>query len=230
MIIYGDTNNFLKNFFSTTKSQAFLLAGEISYLEDLLIRYILCEKKSFCKKCSTCLAEGSIDFKKFENDFLKIEDAREIQRAANQKSLSGAKIFLIKSHNIAEDAQSTLLKTIEEPHPETYFVMSGVREHTLTAPLLSRLSILSKMNKEDNLDPKFRFTADSIPQNREEAEELFRNIELWINGKIKKGNNFKLMAEFLGEIFEAKKRFYEKTYSLKMIFEHLYASKCYFEK
>ncbi|MBI2024078.1 hypothetical protein HYT00_01685 [Candidatus Giovannonibacteria bacterium] len=218
MIISGDINKFFKNFFSSANSQAFLLAGETYDLENLLIRHILRGH-----------AENSLDLRKYENDFLKIEDAREIHRVANQKSLSGPKIFLVKSGYIAEDAQSTLLKTIEEPYSDTYFILSGVPEFSLSAPLLSRLTIFNRTNAAPEAGSKLVFSKDSIPQTRDDAEKLFREIEIWADNKIRSGNNAKLSAEFLEELMASKKRFYEKTYSLKMIFEHLFMAKCYFE-
>lgn len=235
MIIARDIDKFFKNFFRSAKTQAFLLVGDNSETENLLIRYLACEDKNFCKKCESCQSESFLYAPVYGGESLKIEDAREIQFAANQTALYGPKIFRIKSAYIAPDAQTTLLKTIEEPHPGTYFIISLASEASLSLPLLSRLTVFKRNRHDENTEiSKLKLNLEDIgalSQNREEAEEVFRKIEAWMEQKISAVNpkSSTSFSGFLEDYFEIKKRFFEKTYPPKMLLEHLALSTYYFE-
>jgi len=230
-----DINQFFKNFFKGADAQAFLLIGDDGKAEDLLIRYLTCELKTFCKKCAGCQVDLFLGARVYEGESLKIEDAREVQFAASQTALYGAKIFRIKTGYIAADAQATLLKTIEEPHPKTYFIISLASEASLSLPLLSRLTVFKQYKQsEDASGSKFKLNledAGSMAQNREEAEEVFRKIEGWMESKMSTMNpdSAGSFSGFLEDYFEIKKRFFEKTYPPKMLLEHLALSKYYFD-
>lgn len=234
MILGKDIDKFFKNFFRSGGAQAFLLVGDDGEIEDLLIRYLSCESKTFCKKCETCEAESYFGARVYEGESLKIEDAHEIAFAASQTSLYGPKIFRIKTSYIAPDAQATLLKTIEEPHPATFFIISLASEASVLPPLLSRLTIFKKNEDADDGHTKLKLSLEDIgpiAQNREEAEKIFRKIEAWIAHRIEALNpaSAASFAWFIEDYFEIKKRFFEKTYSPKMLLEHLALSKYYFE-
>jgi len=235
MIIDGDINQFFRNFFRDGRAQAFLLVGDGGETENLLMRYLACYDKSFCKKCEACQSESFLGARVYEGESLKIEDAREIQFAANQTALYGSKIFRIKSGYLAPDAQTTLLKTIEEPHPETYFVISLASDASLSLPLLSRLTVFKKSKQDEKAEiSKFKLNLEDIgalAQNRDEAEEVFRKIEAWMEPKIRTLNtdSAMLFSGFVEDYFQIKKRFFERTYSPKMLLEHLALSKHYIE-
>lgn len=236
MILGKDPDKFFKNFFSAARAQAFLLAGGDKELEELLVRYLNCESRSFCKRCPACESGPSLDVKRYEGELLKIEEAREILRMSNQSSLSGPKIFLIKTDFIAPEAQGTLLKTIEEPHPDTYFIISLPSEAFLSAPLLSRLTTLrSGLTKISKDKKELKFTLEAVSllaKDRPEAERTFRRLEWWVRDKIESSSpeNLPRLGEFLEDLFEAKRRFFEKTYPPRMLLEHLILSKYYLEQ
>src|SRR3989344_6036673 len=99
MIIGNDFRGFLKKYLSKGGQQAFLLEGVAEESEDLFIKYLGGD------------AENIFDIKRFEEDILKIENAREIQFGASLSSFSGSpKVFIIKSRYVADDAQAPLLK------------------------------------------------------------------------------------------------------------------------
>jgi len=238
MIVGKDVGGFLRDFFSRASAQAFLLqdfsseAGEPGGLEALLVRYLSCEKKSFCKKCAGCVSDSPFDLHVYEGDALAIKEAREIQWSANQSGFGGSKIFLIKNKYIAPDAESTLLKTIEEPHPDTYFILSSVSELALSRPLLSRLTLLRRTGGGDWRAAKFKFTLESVPalsQERGDAEEAFQKIELWAEEALFKSNseNLDAITLFIEDLYETKRRFFEKTYPPRMLLEYLAISKYY---
>ena len=234
MIIGRDLGNFLKTFFSRGPAQAFLLQDESGDLEPLFLSYLACEKKSFCKKCSGCQAEITLDLMRFEDEALKIEDAREIQRKASQSSFLGAKIFLLKNSYIAPEAQATLLKTMEEPHPDTYFVLSKVPVEALSRPLLSRLTVLRRVEDRPRVAKNFKLELEDVqklPQERLEVEKIFRKLEIWADEKSRNltAAHLGMLVSFIEDLYETKLRFFEKTCPPKMLLEHLAISKFYLE-
>lgn len=91
------------------------------------------------------------DFFVFPKEIFGIDEARELRLLAVRKSLTtttgdlpaqpGKKIFLITPELITPEAQNALLKTFEDPVPDTYFFLS-VREEGLVIPTLrSRMEI-----------------------------------------------------------------------------------------
>ena len=137
----------------------------------------------------------NFDIKIYAEDELKLETAREIRLRSQETSWAGAKIFLIKNVKISPDAQTTLLKTLEEPHENTYFIVSRSGLEGLTLPLLSRLTHFSlpiaanghaKKNFSDakrNIKKELEKAA-AISKEPEEMLSFFEELELWIDEKI----------------------------------------------
>jgi DNA polymerase III gamma/tau subunit len=63
-------------------------------------------------------AESELSIERF--DTLGIDEARELSR---RQRLSGGHIFIIAAGTITREAQNALLKTFEEPAPDTYFML-----------------------------------------------------------------------------------------------------------
>ncbi|MDO8728721.1 MAG: hypothetical protein Q7K26_02370 [bacterium] len=82
------------------------------------------------------------DFVFFKMETFGIDEARELRLLSTRKSLTGRKIFLIIPIRLTLEAQNALLKTFEDPFPDTYFFLT-VREESLLVPTLrSRMQIL----------------------------------------------------------------------------------------
>lgn len=72
-----------------------------------------------------------------------VDDARGWAEAARIRSFGGARVFIIDElHQMTKDAQSSLLKTLEEPPPGTYFFLCTTEPTKLLAPLRSRCTHL----------------------------------------------------------------------------------------
>ncbi|GAD17929.1 DNA polymerase III subunit delta' [Helicobacter fennelliae] len=81
------------------------------------------------------------DFRVFnENDPLKIKDAREIIRQAHLTSES-KKTIIIAAQAFGEDAQSALLKVLEEPPNNIEFVIITKNKNALLPTIRSRMMI-----------------------------------------------------------------------------------------
>ncbi|MEX2014146.1 MAG: hypothetical protein WD896_02205 [Parcubacteria group bacterium] len=96
------------------------------------------------------------DFFIFQTEIFGIDEARQLSTMAARKALGGAKIFLLIPARLTLEAQNALLKTFEDPFPNTYFFL-GVREEGLVIPTLR-----SRMQT-------FRLRANVTPRS-EEAE------------------------------------------------------------
>ena len=127
-------------------------------------------------------------------------------------------IFLLKNNFIAPEAEATLLKTLEEPYPDTYFIISLASEAALSPPLLSRLTVFKTSPPELEKNKKAwkpgLGEAASLAKDRREAAPR---------------EKFRLLRNFLEDLLQTKKLFLEKTYSSRMLLEHLIISKFYLE-
>lgn len=97
-----------------------------------------------CEGLSIKLANNP-DFFAFRMETFGIDEARELRLLAARKALVDTKIFLISSQHVTLEAQNALLKTFEDPFPDTYFFLVA-REEALVIPTLrSRLQV-SRLN------------------------------------------------------------------------------------
>ena len=89
---------------------------------------------SFCESLGIKLANNP-DFFAFRIPTFGIDEARELSLLSARKALTGKKIFLIASARLTLEAQNALLKTFEDPFPDTFFFLA-VREEALVIPTL----------------------------------------------------------------------------------------------
>jgi hypothetical protein len=68
-----------------------------------------------------------------------IDEARELRTLAAHKALGDKKIFLITSARLTLEAQNALLKTFEDPFPNTHFFLVSREEALIKPTLLSRM-------------------------------------------------------------------------------------------
>lgn len=82
------------------------------------------------------------DFIAFRGETFGIDEARELRILSTRKAVTSSKIFLITPMRLTLEAQNALLKTFEDPCPDTYFFLA-VREESLIVPtLLSRMQTI----------------------------------------------------------------------------------------
>ena len=110
-----------------------LLVGESAEAEIYL--------RSLCSERSWVLA-NSPDFFAFRMEVFGIDEARELRLVAARKAFGERKIFLITSARLTLEAQNALLKTFEDPFPETYFFLVVREEAQLLGTLRSRMQTL----------------------------------------------------------------------------------------
>ncbi len=85
---------------------------------------------------------NSPDFFAFRMNTFGIDEARELSRLSVRKAITQRKIFFISSARLTLEAQNALLKTFEDPFPNTHFFLA-LREEALIEPtLLSRMQTI----------------------------------------------------------------------------------------
>ena len=90
--------------------------------------------RSLCDSLDIKLANNP-DFFAFRTETFGIDEARELRLLSTRKSITSRKIFLITPMRLTLEAQNALLKTFEDPSPDTLFFLA-VREEALIVPTL----------------------------------------------------------------------------------------------
>ncbi|KKW10105.1 MAG: polymerase III protein [Parcubacteria group bacterium GW2011_GWB1_49_7] len=152
---------------------AYLLIGERNLAEERL--------HSFWTERGVKLL-GSPDFFVFNEPLFGIDEARRLGEAACLKAFGERKIFLLSPEKITLEAQNALLKTFEDPVPDTHFFLV-VREEELIIPTLrSRMEILRLANEANeanearnflNLSPRDRLTFAAKFADKEKNLSIF---------------------------------------------------------
>ncbi|MFI4818988.1 MAG: DNA polymerase III subunit delta' C-terminal domain-containing protein [Enterobacterales bacterium] len=127
-----------------------------------IIRWLMCNKKYKKKSCGNCqscnlmLSNNHPDY--YNLDFKKkigVDDIRLItENIYNKSRQNGSKvIFLNNSSFLTEQACNALLKILEEPPKNTYFILSCNSLFKLSKTLLSRCICfnIKKINEKDSL-------------------------------------------------------------------------------
>lgn len=97
--------------------------------------------RSLCEVSDIKLANNP-DFFAFRMETFGIDEARELKLLSARKAITPKKIFFIAPTRLTLEAQNALLKTFEDPSPNTLFFLA-VREDGLIVPTLrSRMQTL----------------------------------------------------------------------------------------
>ena len=144
---------------------AFLIGGKEGvgkkHFSLLLSQLILCKEKNeympcnACQPCKLFISSNHPDFYtiKLEEGKKKISinQIKELQTNFYESSfLNGNKIFLIENAEfLSKDAADSLLKILEEPPKNTYFIITSHRAKQLSATIQSRCSEIFISNPSD---------------------------------------------------------------------------------
>ena len=137
-------------------AQSYLIKGNDSapVLEcaKFLSKALICDEGDFaCDNCLSCIRfdEGNYsDFKILDasKQTIKVKDVEELQEFLSSSSLEvkKKKIYIINLlENCNKETVNALLKTLEEPHPNTYAFITTQNESKILQTILSRCQILS---------------------------------------------------------------------------------------
>lgn len=112
-----------------------------------MAQYLLCESASapcqYCHSCHLFQAKNHPDFywlKSIEGKEIGVDQVREVNEKLSQHAgQNGNKVVYIQEANcFSEAAANALLKTLEEPRPNTYFLLQTALSAPLMATIYSR--------------------------------------------------------------------------------------------
>lgn len=123
-------------------------------LAQLLSMLVLCSSDSYrpCQTCDTCKrvldgVHSNILSPKVQPgaNSIKIDDMRELLDMLSRHGLEeGARVVIIEeAGRLTPQAQNALLKSLEEPFADTYFILTTSAERSLLPTILSRCSSLN---------------------------------------------------------------------------------------
>lgn len=164
-------------------------------------KLILCmsENKPECNDCESCvkfLSQNHPDFIKVEPDgnSIKIAQMREMQENIYQKPIvSSKKVFIINNaEKMTQEAQNSLLKTLEEPPSYIVIILIVSNENLLLNTIKSRCLKLNFQNigkaeilkylESNNLSQEFTDNMINLCNGSiGKLEEISQNIELYRN-------------------------------------------------
>ena len=143
---------FLRSFQNDRLSHAYLIVGNpgtpLFEIAHYLAKSILCDDPSplACNSCITCLRvedENYPDFMVFngEGGSIKKEAVSLIESLFDKEAFEakGIKIYLLHLiENMTEEATNSLLKFLEEPHPNIYAFLTTNNENIILPTIISR--------------------------------------------------------------------------------------------
>jgi DNA polymerase III delta prime subunit len=123
-----------------------LVAGDSSNLADI---FQMLEAEGI-------KVQGNPDVYVREYKSFGVEEARELsQRASSHALAQGRRIFIVMTPGMTAEAQNALLKTLEEPAGDAFFIIIVPAPHMLVATLRSRAQvlILNAQGSKGTIDP-----------------------------------------------------------------------------
>jgi len=137
-----------KNWLSDSLSHAYLLSGGDSLGKKKFtlefVKLINCEKKNSCGKCHACKMISKLNFPDLlfvkSSSSIKIIQVRKIQEFLSYRPYtSNFKIVIVdEAERMNQNAQSCLLKTLEEPKGNTILFLISSRPEMLLPTVSSR--------------------------------------------------------------------------------------------
>lgn len=183
------------------------------------------------------LEECSYIFDKTYDSF-KIDDAREVKQLQSEKTEKSS-IFILEFSIINTEAQNALLKVLEEPTANTYFILIFPNTRYLLPTLQSRLSLVrsNSTQKSDeksrlvfmsffnmNLQDRFAFIKQITDKKQDpllkksEVVAFLNEAETFYS---KKENKSKHDITIMESIFNSRNYLQAKGASNKMVLENL---------
>lgn len=115
-----------------------------------LAQTLLCTEShvDFCGMCSSCLQvqkgqHPGLMVLNTENAQLKMEEARDLMKKLNLRNWDGSRIVVINdAHKLNPQAGNALLKVIEEPPEDTYFVLVTFQPGKILSTIRSRTQVV----------------------------------------------------------------------------------------
>lgn len=185
-----DINEATAELFTRSRFHSYLFYGDdqegLSKLGERLAFAFLCKEGKNpdsvipCGKCNSCkkfMSGNHTDFIRVDSS-VKADELRYILEKMNYSPIEGvARIFLINgAEELSLTCQNLLLKSIEEPNDDNYFILTTVSPDRLLPTVRSRCMMLST----DSSD----FNSEEDESIKEFIQAAVENDQTVLNGKI----------------------------------------------
>ena len=158
-------------------------------------KMILCFYKNGCNQCKSCKefdTENHPDFLVVEpeGNTIKVEQIRQmISKIIEKPIISDKKVYIVNdSDKMTEEAQNTLLKTLEEPPENIIIILIAEKEEKILSTIKSRCTkITFQPIEQDKLK--------EILKKQYQYENISEHLLTFFNGSIKKALNVKEKKE-----------------------------------
>ena len=163
-------------------------------------KMILCFYKNGCNQCKSCKefdTENHPDFLVVEpeGNTIKVEQIRQmISKIIEKPIISDKKVYIVNdSDKMTEEAQNTLLKTLEEPPENIIIILIAEKEEKILSTIKSRCTkITFQPIEQDKLK--------EILKKQYQYENISEHLLTFFNGSIKKALNVKEKKEVYEQI------------------------------
>lgn len=206
---------------------AYLLAGKSESLREALLNAL--------KDDLGIEPQGNPDFSDQSFETFGIDDARALSLSQARRAVSGRRIFILFFFFATSEAQNALLKTLEEPTPDTHFFIIVPAASVLLPTVRSRLARLDLKVEENQEESAGAFLAASTAERLKIIEKMaksdndtkksdFLTLLIGIEEECTrrfKGNIPQEWVEPLRDLLEFKKYAFDRAPSIKMLGEYL---------
>lgn len=115
---------------------------------------------------------GNPDVFVYEQNVLTVDDAREIGRKAIEKAFGEKKYFIIRVERLTPEAQNALLKTFEDPVPNTHFILTARETNIFLPTLLSRMEVVRVGGELEESNEVKKFLKKTLKQRIDFAKKF----------------------------------------------------------
>jgi DNA polymerase-3 subunit delta' len=194
--------------------------------------YILAVLKNFLSGTWNMKFSGNPDVVFIERETLSVEDSRVIKETSILKPIGLRKVFIIATNFMGHEAQNALLKTLEEPSPDTFFFIIAPSSSILLPTVRSRVIVekISSSNSEETESKEFLksgferrmkiLSVFSSHENESRKSELL-NFLNEIEDELARSEGTEKNKKSFEILLKMKEYLYMRSPSSKMISEYL---------
>ncbi len=207
---------------------------DVFYTKEGTLRHQVFGLESHCIQTGSILdffRDEAFDYRYTKDlDFLSLE---EVRRLKSLQSEQGRKLFIIRFLQVQKESQNALLKMLEEPSSDSYFIFIFPHKKNLLPTLRSRM-LMVQVNDQGKPQPssidiqeyqarslseKFDFHASLLKKKDYEKKDLLAFFDLLESSLKKEGDSGQ--AQKLSEIFYLRSLIARPQVSIKLILDYL---------
>lgn len=178
-----------------------------------------------CKSLDITVANNP-DLVTFRIDTFGIDEARELRLLSTRKALSDKKFFFIIPIRLTLEAQNALLKTFEDPSPETYFFLTTREESLIVPTLRSRMKIIPVGHGGDasvSADAE-KFLAFPIKKRLMFAKSFVddeKNLPIFLDSLLYLLKRQGMEEKQLRSVYNIRRHIHDSSIASRLVLEHL---------